>query len=134
MLFGIAVIFGAIGCSQDNELHLENLAIEEVTLNFRGSSIEVPSKAMVTLPNTDASDDIPNGDYEYSTTVTLPAAATKAELGEGLAGVLNYSRSNTIYRIVFSSFLESGEDGEVTYHIGATISSSDKASESTPTK
>ncbi len=134
ILFGIAVIFGAIGCSQNNELHLENLAIEGVTLNFRGSSIRVPSDAVVSLPNSDASDDIPNGDYEYSTTVALPPAATKANLGEGLTGVLNYSRSNTVYRIVFSSFLEAGEDGEVVYNVGATISSSDKASESTPTK
>jgi hypothetical protein len=137
IIFGIAVVFGIVGCSQDNKLHLENLAHEQVTLNFRGSSIRVPASMTgmtVTLPNSDAPDDIPNGDYEYSTTVTLPPAATKANLGEALAGVLNYSRSNTVYRIVFSSVLEAGEDGEVIYNVGATVSSSDKASESTPTQ
>ncbi len=134
IIFGIAVILCVVGCSQDNELHLENLAQEQVTLNFRGSSIRVPSHMTVTLPNSDVSDDIPNGDYEYSTTVNLPTEATKANLGEGLAGVLNYSRSNTVYRIVFSSFLEAGEDGEVVYNVGATVSSSDKASESAPTQ
>ena len=109
------------GCdnSNINSLTIKNDAGYKVSLNFRGSEIDVPAnngKMEIT--------DIKRGTYTYETTFEYPQSATTVKTQGAVSGEVTLNAGTKIL-LVFSSSISADNS---TYTLNATISSSDDIS------
>ena len=100
--FLIVLSVGFISCSDtvDNSVTFQNLASNDVYVNFRGSKVEVPSGATVTLKEID------RGEFQYETIYEIPAGTTSSSVeGEG-AGTIIMDAGIKVLVIYTSTFIE----------------------------
>ena len=100
--FLIVLSVGFISCSDtvDNSVTFQNLASNDVYVNFRGSRVEVPSGATVTLKEID------RGEFQYETIYEIPAGTTSSSVeGEG-AGTVIMDAGIKVLVIYTSTFIE----------------------------
>lgn len=111
------------GCSQTsyNQIEITNNSLGKILLNFRGEVTPVSVGNRVQIIN------IPNGDYEYSTTYTLPQLPIKStDTTGGASGVLSFNFNNTKIAIAYS-----GAVLDSVYSFGATVSSNNQTTSPT---
>jgi len=103
------------GCSNsiNNSISFKNISAGDVYINFRGSVITVASGQTSVLSN------VPKGIYDYSTTYSIPAGASGANIQGNATGTLTL-KAGTKIQFLYSSTLFNG-----TYTIYITISNSD---------
>jgi hypothetical protein len=101
-----------------NSITFENLASNDVHVNFRGQRIDVTAGSTVKISEID------KGEFTYDTVYEIPAEATSTNASENLAGTFVIEAATKIL-VIYSSTLESG-----VYYISASITSSDDISES----
>jgi hypothetical protein len=98
-------------------------------------TLELRAKEYLVLPNDTLKvpDDIPNGSYGYGSVIGVPGLVDDPyivyEIGSGCSGTFNFLRSSTSILIVYGSTTSTVPDSAghpiTTYHVGATVSSSD---------
>jgi hypothetical protein len=106
------------GCSDStvNSLTFKNGASYKVSINFRGSEINIPANnGKMEIK------DVKRGTYTYETTFEYPQTATTVKTEGAVSGQVSL-KAGTKVLIVFSS--STSIDGS-TYTLNATISSSD---------
>jgi hypothetical protein len=113
-----------MSCTQ-NELKVENLAEEEIHLNFRAEVYDVDAEETITIT------DIPNGTYSYSTTYTLPQGINDYDAGGAVSGSMRFSFGRTKNFLLYSSITETDNTGLATYKISATLSTSESSTAQT---
>ena len=100
--FLIVLSVGFISCSDtvNNSVTFQNLASNDVYVNFRGSRVEVPSGSTVTLKEID------RGEFQYETIYEIPAGTTSSSVeGEG-AGTIIMDAGIKVLVIYTSTFIE----------------------------
>lgn len=100
--FLIVLSLGFLSCSDtvDNSVTFQNLASNDVYVNFRGSRVEVPSGATVTLTEID------KGEFQYETIYEIPTGTTSSSVeGEG-AGTIIMDAGIKVLVIYTSTFIE----------------------------
>jgi hypothetical protein len=110
----IVLSAGFFSCSDtvDNRITFQNLASNDVYVNFRGSRVEVPNGSTVTLTEID------KGEYEYETIYEIPAGTTGSTVeGEG-AGTIIMDAGIKVLVIYTSTFIE----GDYTLYVSVTTS------------
>jgi hypothetical protein len=114
----VLIILFYVGCSNsiNNSVTFQNMADADVYVNFRGSVIDVASGQKTVINN------IPKGNYNYSTTYTVPAGATGSATLGNLSGTVALKAGTKIFFLYSSTLLEG------TYTISLNISSSDSVS------
>jgi hypothetical protein len=117
------LLFSLWGCSNNNQLTIQNQAQGTVYLNFRASIDSVYSGVTRTFT------DIPNGSYNYNTTFELPSGITSwAANGSAASGQMTFDKKNTQILLLYSSTTLAG-----VYTIYVNESSTDPVSVSSPT-
>jgi hypothetical protein len=111
--FAAAMLWLA-GCSNDNQIFIENDAQADIMINFRASKTDIPSGTSTTIK------DIPNGTYDYATTYWVPAGATSWSVsGAAGSGSLAFNKKETHQLLIYSSSLS---NGAYTLYVNATSS------------
>jgi hypothetical protein len=119
MVFLVGTLMLA-GCTTTNTVTIENDAQTTVTFVFRAEAYPIaPGKTL----SVESETHIPNGTYDYSTMVTLPAAATTLEDGGGLSGSLSFAGDRTEYYILYGSVLDA--EGS-SYKVSAVVSMNER--------
>ena len=111
--------FTLISCEStiQNSITFENLASNDVHVNFRGQKIDVPAGATTKITEID------RGEFTYETTYEIPANATSSDAGDALSGTFVIKAATKIL-VIYSSTFEEG-----VYYITASVSSSDDQTE-----
>lgn len=111
----LVIIVTFLGCSSDSEtsLTLKNSAAGTVYLNFKGEITTVPAGKTVVLTK------LPRGSYEFATTYTIPAGASKSSAEGDLSGAMTFKAGTKIFVYYTSVFADD------TYTLYATKTSSD---------
>jgi hypothetical protein len=130
-ILAVAVaLFCFIGCSNDNQIKIENRALQTIYFNFRAQEYIVLGYNDVTpdKPSGVAGEciikDIPNGNYNYGVTYQLPGdAKTWGISGLAQTGGLSFQKTGTHYLMQYN-YTEVNFD----YQINVVLSSSDPAS------
>jgi hypothetical protein len=114
----VLLILSYVGCSNsiNNNVTFQNMADADVYVNFRGSVIDVASGQKTVVSN------VPVGNYNYSTTYTVPAGATGSATLGNLSGTVTFKAGTKILFLYSSTLL----DGN--YTISLNVSSSDSVS------
>ena len=108
----LSVVFLSCSDSVNNSVTFQNLASNNVYVNFRGSKVDVPSGSIVTLK------DIDKGEFQYETIYEIPAGATGSSVeGEG-AGTIIMDAGTKVLVIYTSTFI----DSEYTLFVSITTS------------
>jgi hypothetical protein len=100
--FLILLSVGFLSCSDsvNNSITFQNLASNDVYVNFRGSKVDVPSGSTVTLK------DIDKGEFQYDTIYEIPDGATSSSVeGEG-TGTIIMDAGTKVLVIYTSTFIE----------------------------
>ena len=116
VLLAVAVLIAIVGCSNDNQISVENHAITDVILTFRGETYEVAPGKTLTPPIKN----IPNGEYSYSTTWSVNPEAKTNQHGTSLAGTLSFTRSKSSYKMLYSYLIS-----DSTYSVSCNVTTSD---------
>ena len=114
ILFGIT--FLSCDSTVNNSITFQNLASNNVYVNFKGQRVDVPNGATVKLTAID------RGEYEYETIYELPIGATGSQTEGELAGTFTIKAGTKILVIYSSVFID-----EV-YTIYASVTTSDDLS------
>jgi len=112
--FLILLSVGFLSCSDtvDNSITFQNMASNNVYVNFRGSRVEVPNGSTITL------NEIDKGEFEYETIYEIPAGTTGSSVeGEG-AGTIIMDAGIKVLVLYTSTFIE----GEYTLYVSVTTS------------
>ena len=115
LLFAVASFPLFTGCSStvENSLKIQNLASNDVFLNFRANLIQVKSGEVVELK------ELPKGTYDYETIYEIPSGATGSST-EGEASGEFIVRAGTKLLVVYTStFIDNN------YVLFASVTSSD---------
>jgi hypothetical protein len=96
-----AALMALIGCSNDNQIIIDNSAQEAVSLNFRAAETPVASGTTATIP------DIPNGTYAVSLGIVPPGNATSWSVSP-TSGQFTFAKKSTKIRVVFGSTFING--------------------------
>jgi hypothetical protein len=122
LLFVVASfpLFTNCSSSVENSLKIQNLASNDVYLNFRGSLIEVKSGEIVELK------EIPKGTYDYETIYDIPSGATNSSTEGEAAGELLIRAGTKILVVYTSTFIENN------YTLFASVTSSDDKNDEDP--
>jgi len=104
-----------LSCSDgvDNSISFQNMASNDVFVNFRGSKIDVPNGSTVILKEID------KGEYEYETIYEIPAGTTSSSAEGDASGTFVIDAGTNILVIYSSTFIEG------TYTIFASVTTSD---------
>jgi ribosomal protein L2 len=94
-------LFALAGCSNDNQIVIENDAMETITFNFRAVENQIAPGA--TLPI----NDIPNGTYAATLGTVLPSGATSWSITPS-SGSFTFAKKSTKIRAAFGSTLTNG--------------------------
>jgi len=101
LLILLSVTFLSCSDSVNNSVTFQNLASNNVYVNFRGSKVDVPSGSTVTLK------DIDKGEFQYETIYEIPAGATSSSVeGEG-TGTIIMDAGTKVLVLYTSTFVES---------------------------
>jgi hypothetical protein len=111
------LVLGLIGCSE-NKITVDNLGDYDVFLNFRAESYKIPANTS----NYVATNEIPNGTFNYTSTITCPASYTAID-GGGLTGNWTFSQGKTEIRISYG-----GTYNDTLYTVSATWTSTSPSS------
>ncbi len=105
-----------LSCSEGpiNKISLQNRAAGDVSLIFRGETVNIPAGSIVDL------EDIQAGEYEYSTIYNIPAGATSFSAEGEMSGTFKL-RAGTKVIVMYTST----QDEEGSYTIYATVVYSD---------
>lgn len=114
ILFGIT--FLSCDSTVNNSITFQNLASNNVYVNFKGQKIDVSNGTKVKLT------DIDRGEYEYDTIYELPVGATKSQSEGDLSGTFTIKAGTKILVIYTSVFIDSS------YTIYASVTTSDDQS------
>jgi hypothetical protein len=119
-------IFFCAGCSNDNQLTVNNIAEGGVIINFRGKEYSVSSGKTLNIP-----DEIPDGKYNFSTTFEIPnRPGIKSGISDGsIAGELNFQTRDTKIHLLYSS---SVADSIYTLHMTQSSSQDNNFDPSNP--
>jgi hypothetical protein len=119
-------VFLFAGCSNDNQLTINNLAEGGIIINFRGKEYSVNSGQTYTIP-----DEIPNGKYNFSTTFEIPyRPGIKSGTSDGAAaGELGFQTRDTKVHLLYSS---SVADSVYTLHMTQSSSQDNNFDPSNP--
>ena len=114
----LLISFTLVSCdvATENSITFQNIASNNVYVNFRGERIDVPAGSTVKISKID------RGEYTYTTVYEIPANATSSTADENLAGTFKINAGTKIL-VIYSSVFE-----EEVYYIYASISSSDDQS------
>jgi hypothetical protein len=96
-----AALMLLIGCSNDNQIVIDNSAQEAIMFNFRAVETQVASGSSATIQ------DIPNGTYAVTLGLTPPSGATSWSMSPS-SGSLTFAKKSTKIRIAFGSTLTNG--------------------------
>jgi len=110
------------GCS-GNQVTVENVADGDIYFNFRAQRYAVASGGVVEIT------DIPNGTYEFATTVEIPRSGVTFADGGGLAGEMAFERSSSEFYLLISSVLDT-----TTYTVFGNLSSTNSTAGVTGTE
>lgn len=111
------ITFQNCSTTVDNRLTFQNLASNDVYINFRATLTHVPAGQTVELT------EIPKGSFDYETTYEVPVNATSSKTEGAVSGTLDI-KAGTKILIVYSSIIVEGE-----YILSASISNSDDINE-----
>jgi hypothetical protein len=114
------LLFTSCSSTVDNSLKIQNLASNDVYLNFRASLIHVRSGETVELK------ELPKGTYEYETIYEIPSGATGSSAEGEAAGELEIRAGTKVLIVYTSTFIENN------YVLFASITSSDDVNEEDP--
>ena len=115
LLFGMLML----GCANNNQITIENKAQASIMFNFRSKLYTLKGNGGDTVIK-----DIPNGDFTYSTTYTIPPGATKYSISNEAAGVLNFKYEESQYLLNYASIM----DDSGSYSVNVTISGTNSQS------
>jgi len=118
-LSSLLLSFAFISCDTkiDNGITFENLASNDVHVNFRGQRIDVTAGSTVQITAID------KGEFTYETVYDIPAGATSSNASATLSGTF-VIKAGTKILVIYSSTLQEG-----VYYISASVTSSDDQSE-----
>jgi len=122
LLFTIASfpLFTSCSSSVENSLKIQNLASNDIYLNFRASLIQVKSGEVVELK------ELPKGSYDYETIYEIPSGATGSST-EGEASGEFLIRAGTKILVVYTStFIDNN------YVLFASVTSSEDLNDEDP--
>jgi hypothetical protein len=108
------------GCTNDNQIRIENQTLGDVTLNFRAAAYTVPSGKIQDIKN------IPNGTYTPNVTYYIPAGLTPSALPTGTS--LAFDKNSTHWYLLFASLTQG-----TTYTLSLNETTSDPVTTSTTT-
>jgi hypothetical protein len=94
-------LMALIGCSNDNQITIDNSAEEAITFNFRAVAKEVGPNS------TEVIQDIPNGTYAVTLGISIPPTATSWSISPS-SGSLTFAKKSTKIRAAFGSTLVNG--------------------------
>ena len=97
----------------ENSLKIQNLASNDVYLNFRASLIQVKSGQIVELK------ELPRGTFDYETIYEIPSGATGSTAEGEVAGEFVIDAGTKILVVYTSTFIDNN------YTIFASVTSSD---------
>lgn len=114
-LFAVAAFPLLTSCysTVENSLKIQNLASNDVYLNFRASLIQVNSGEIVELK------DLPKGTYDYETIYEIPSGATGSSTEGEAAGEFIVRAGTKILVVYTSTFIDNN------YVLFASVTSSD---------
>lgn len=122
VVFAVVALL-VIGCANDNQVTIQNIASGSVFVNFRAKTYALAPGASTVII------EIPNGTYDYNTTYQIPTSGLKGEAGgDAASGELIFEEKNTKINFVYSSY-----QTDSTYHLGCTRSSTRSLATSAPT-
>lgn len=113
ILIVTAVILSLIGCSNDNQIVIDNSAQEAISFNFRAVETPVASGSSATIQ------DIPNGTYTVTLGLTPPSGATSWTMTP-TSGSLTFAKKSTKIRVAFGSTLTTDGVYAVTWNYSST--------------
>ncbi len=124
MKYAVVAVFAMliVGCANDNQVIIQNVASSSVIVNFRAKTYTIVSGTSTTVT------DIPNGTYDYSTTYEVPGNLKGQVSGEAASGTLIFEDKCTKINFIYSSM----QDDSI-YVLGCTKSSSRSLSSATST-
>lgn len=119
-------IFLFAGCSNDNQLTINNLAESGILVNFRGKGYAINPGTTYTI-----ADEIPNGKYNYATTYGIPSRVgiKSAAIDASGAGELNFQTKDTKIHLIYSSTVQ---DSIYTVHVTQSSSQDNKFDPANP--
>jgi len=122
ILFVVASFPLFTNCSStvENSLKIQNLASNDIYLNFRGSLIEVKSGEIVEQK------ELPKGTYDYETIYEIPSGATASSAEGEAAGEFLIKAGTKILVVYTSTFIENK------YTLFASVTSSDDKNDEDP--
>jgi hypothetical protein len=112
----LTIILVSCDSKIDNSIAFQNLASNDVYVNFRGQRVDVPNGATVKLTEID------RGVYEYETIYEIPAGATSGTSEGDMAGTFNIKAGTKILIVYTSTFIDNN------YTIFASATTSDDQS------
>jgi hypothetical protein len=101
LLIFLSVTFLSCSDSVNNSVTFQNLASNNVYVNFRGSKVDVPSGSTVTLK------DIDKGEFQYETIYEIPAGATSSSVEGEETGTIIMDAGTKVLVLYTSTFVES---------------------------
>jgi hypothetical protein len=106
-------LFASCSSTVDNWIQVQNLASNDVALNFRASLIQVKSGETVKLT------ELPKGTYEYETIYEIPSGASGSTAEGEAAGEFEIRAGTKILVVYTSTFIDNN------YILYASVTSSD---------
>ena len=107
------LLFTSCSSTVDNWLKIQNLASNDVYLNFRASLIHVRSGETVQLK------ELPKGTFEYETIYEVPSGASGSEPQGEAAGELEIRAGTKVLIVYTSTFIDNN------YVLFTSVTSSD---------
>jgi hypothetical protein len=112
-VFTVFLLFTSCSSTVENSLKVQNLASNDVYLNFRASLIQVKSGEIVELK------EIPKGTYDYETIYEIPSGATGSTTEGEAAGEFVIRAGTKILVVYTSTFIDNN------YILFTSVTSSD---------
>jgi len=122
LLFAVSAFLLLTSCSStvENSLKIQNLASNDIYLNFRASLIQVKSGEVVELK------ELPKGTYDYETIYEIPSGATGSSTEGEASGELVVRAGTKILVVYTSTFIDNN------YVLFASVTSSDDNNDEDP--
>ena len=122
LLFTIATfpLFTSCSSSVENSLKIQNLASNDIYLNFRASLIQVKSGEVVELK------ELPKGSYDYETIYEIPSGATGSSTEGEASGEFLIRAGTKILLVYTSTFIDNN------YVLFASVTSSEDLNDEDP--
>jgi hypothetical protein len=121
MLAIIGFLMVLVGCSNNNKITLNNMWLYDIEFNFRAQQYTIRSQTTRVIT------DIPNGTYQYGTSITAPDNLQNVSAdGNVFNGNLAFQKMNTEVLMLFGYTTEGAG-----YHVNVNISTNTSSTSST---